>query len=76
MAAVKAVRQAFETISLPSVIDLVPGGINQGVCASHACSQCSAPALQALDLHALVVQTPWVCNLIALTYIVRLQPNK
>ena len=30
MAAVKAVRQAFETISLPSVIDLVPGGIDKG----------------------------------------------
>lgn len=30
VAAVKAVRQAFETISLPSVIDLVPGGIDQG----------------------------------------------
>jgi hypothetical protein len=31
VAAVKAVRQAFETISLPAVIDLVPGGIDKGV---------------------------------------------
>ena len=28
-AAVKAVRQVFETISVPSVIDMVPGGIDK-----------------------------------------------
>ncbi len=28
-AAVKAVRQVFETISIPSVIDMVPGGIDK-----------------------------------------------
>lgn len=31
MAAVKAVRQAFETISLPAAIELVPSGIDKGV---------------------------------------------
>jgi hypothetical protein len=43
VAAVKAVRQAFETISLPAVIDLVPGGIDKGVysvCALHVHSRC------------------------------------
>lgn len=29
VAAVKAVRQAFETISIPSVLDMVPGGIEK-----------------------------------------------
>ena len=38
MAAVKAVRQAFETISLPAVIDLVPGGIDKGAYGRPACS--------------------------------------
>ena len=37
VAAVKAVRQAFETISLPAVIDLVPGGIDKGVLHVHSC---------------------------------------
>ena len=37
VAAVKAVRQAFETISLPAVIDLVPGGIDKGMLHVHSC---------------------------------------